>query len=103
PRVPPQEYVHLLRRQQQPQLGKVSGPPSVSGFSVPMGPPGQWLYVHGANFVPGETKLYFVDREKTEAEPFVYSDGSLGVTVPVMADTYVKIEVVTPYGSAVSD
>src|SRR3989344_2134109 len=66
-----------------------SSAPTVAGISTLMGPPGQWLYVRGSNFLtgPGNTSLYLVsalspDSISKPIAAHVYDSNSLGFTVP---------------------
>jgi hypothetical protein len=73
-----------------------SSAPTVTGFSTLMGPPGQWLYVYGSNFLtgPGNTSLYLVsalspDSISNPVPLHVYDSNSFGFTVPPNnKDTY---------------
>ncbi|ELR17576.1 prepeptidase C-terminal domain containing protein [Acanthamoeba castellanii str. Neff] len=64
-----------------------SSAPAVTGFSTLMGPPGQWLYVYGSNFLtgPGNTSLYLVsalspDSISNPVPLHVYDSNSFGFT-----------------------
>lgn len=75
-------------------------PPSVTRISSTLGPVGQWVYVHGTNFVSGQTLVAVGGVSNIPTT--VYSTDQLGFRVPSGASGTSKIKVVTPMGFALS-
>lgn len=73
--------------------------PTVADFNSRMGPPGQWLYVSGSGFEPGNTTLYFTSVSGREVvlgpiPAYVYQQNSLGFTIPKDSPaTYVSLTI----------
>lgn len=73
-------------------------PPSVTRISPCLGPPGQWIYVHGENFEIGATFASVANCQPIPAH--VYDSTQLGFNLPLDAVGKGPITVQTPSGSA---
>jgi hypothetical protein len=77
------------------------GAPTLTSLSPQLGPPGQWVYVHGTNFVSGQTTIAMGGITGIKAGA-VYNPTQLAFTVPAGATGTTPVTVTTPYGSATS-
>jgi hypothetical protein len=77
-------------------VGIPVGAPTVTGFSPNLGPPGQWVYVFGSNFVHGNTFITFAGKSGIEA--MVYGPDQLGFYIPQGSGGFSRITVTTPNG-----
>jgi len=102
PREDPKAWFIKPPQQQQQQQNNTKVP-TVNSISTLMGPPGQYLYVSGSNFVPGNTTAYLVGdnsgQESVPISPVVYDAWSIGITVPSDTETFVRVKILTPHGS----
>ncbi len=75
--------------------------PTVSRISPGLGPPGQWIYVHGSNFVQNETYIQLGTLPAFKPNR-VYQSTQLGFRLPAHASGTFSIKIITPFGEAVS-
>lgn len=74
--------------------------PTITGFSPNLGPVGQWTYIFGTDFVPGDTTIYFGDIQGSDV--MFYDTNQIGFTMPLESTGSNFIKVVTPEGEVTS-
>lgn len=82
-------------------FGNYEYAPTVTRISPGLGPPGQWIYVHGSNFVQDETYIQLGTFSAFKPN-IVYMSSQLGFRLPDFASGTFSIKVITPFGEAVS-
>jgi len=97
--VPPKFSPLVIENEVEEFIKSSFDSPTLNRFSPYFGPPGQWVYVFGSNFVAGNTTIT-VGGVLIKAH--VYDATQLGFTYPQNTVSSVKIIVKTPSGSAVS-
>ena len=75
--------------------------PTITSLSTTFGPPGQWVYIFGTDFVDGQTQVYF---NNIAAEPVaVFSPTNIGFYLPSEVSGTGYFKVVTPEGEVTSN
>ena len=74
--------------------------PIVVSISPTLGPVGQWIYVHGTNFIKDQTTVSICGIDGIKAT--VYSTTQLGFTLPGGSEGNSLISISTPSGQASS-
>lgn len=75
--------------------------PTIESLSTTVGQIGQWVYLSGSNFIQEQTKVFFGSVECINVS--VYSDSSLGVSIPEGSANTASFRVETPNGAFTSD